>query len=115
MSKYLVLIYGDEQKWAEASQQWGNDNEAAHRAFAARAGAAVLDGSELTPSAQAVSLRGSGSGQFHRTDGPFAEAKEGIGGYYVLEAPDLEAAVALAGQIPEATAPSSGVEVRLLR
>jgi hypothetical protein len=115
MSKYLVLIYGDEQKWAEASQEWGEDNAAAHGAFAAKAGTAVLDGHELTPSAEAVSLRGSGSGQFHRTDGPFVEAKEGIGGYYLLEAPDLEAAVQLAGLIPEATAASSGVEVRLLR
>jgi hypothetical protein len=115
MSKYLVLIYGDEQIWADASPQWGEDNASAHRAFAAKAADAVLDGHELTPSSQAVSLRGSASHQFHRTDGPFAEAKEGIGGYYLLEAPDLESAVELAALIPEATAPSSGVEVRLLR
>jgi hypothetical protein len=115
MSKYLVLIYGDEQKWAEASEQWGEDNAAAHRAFAAKAGAALLDGHELTPSAEAVSLRGRGSREFHRTDGPFIEAKEGIGGYYLLEAPDLEAAVQLAALVPEATAAASGVEVRLLR
>jgi hypothetical protein len=115
MSKYLVLIYGDEQKWADASPQWGEDNASAHRAFAAKAGAALLDGHELTPSAQAVSLRGSGSGEFHRTDGPFVEAKEGIGGYYLLEASDLEAAVDLAALIPEATASRSGVEVRLIR
>jgi hypothetical protein len=115
MSKYLVLIYGDEQKWADASPQWGEDNASAHRAFAAKAGAALLDGHELTPSAQAVSLRGSGSREFHRTDGPFVEAKEGIGGYYLLEASDLEAAVDLAALIPEATASGSGVEVRLIR
>jgi hypothetical protein len=114
MAKYLVLIYGDEQTWAEASQQWGEDNATAHQAFGRAAGAAVLDGHELTPSAQAVSLRGGGSGQFHRTDGPFVEAKEGIGGYYLLEASDLDAAVALAALIPEATAPGSGVEVRLI-
>ncbi len=115
MAKYLVLIYGDEKKWAAASEEWGRDNAAAHGAFAAQAGPAVLDGHELEPSAEAVSIRASASQPYLRTDGPFVETKEGIGGYYLLEAPDLDEAVRLAALIPEATAEGSGVEVRPVR
>jgi len=115
MARYLVLIFGDEKAWAEAPEQWGEDNAAAHQAFAAEAGAAVIGGHELAPSAQAVTLRGSGKAQFLRTDGPFAETKEGIGGYYLLEAADLDDAVRLAALIPEATTAGSGVEVRPIR
>jgi hypothetical protein len=115
MPKYLVLIYGDERRWAEASDEWNEANGERHRAFTELAGKAVLAGAELEPSATAVSLRGSDDGRFISSDGPFVEAKEGIGGYYVLEAPDLAAAVELASHVPEATTPSSGVEVRALR
>ncbi len=115
MAKFLVLIYGDERAWAEAGEQWGQDNAAAHGAFAADAGAAIIGGDELVPSAQAVSLRGRGAEGFVRTDGPFVETKEGIGGFYLLEAPSLEEAVRLAALIPEATAVGSGVEIRPIR
>ncbi|MCW2543530.1 MAG: hypothetical protein JWM40_1082 [Frankiales bacterium] len=115
MAKFLVLIYGDEQQWAEASEEWGEQNEAAHRAFAEVAGSAILGGHELEPASTAVSLRGGGEKRLLRTDGPFVETKEGIGGYYLLEAPDLKEAVRLASMLPEATAPGSGVEVRRVR
>jgi hypothetical protein len=46
------------------------------------------------------------------TDGPFVETKEAIGGYYLLDASDDAQAIELARRIPEASAPSSGVEVR---
>lgn len=115
MTKYLVLIYGDEQRWADASPEWGAENERRHGEFNAAAAAAVIGGAELEPSTAAVSLRGRASGAPVRTDGPFLETKEGIGGYYLLEAPDLEEAVRLAAMIPEASAPSSGVEIRPVR
>ncbi len=115
MAKYLVLIYGDEQKWADGSAEWQAENERRHGEFNAAHGAAVIGGAELEPSVTAVSLRGQASGAPIRTDGPFLETKEGLGGYYLLEAPDLEEAVRLAGMLPEASAESSGVEVRPLR
>jgi hypothetical protein len=114
MPKYLVLIYGDEAEWAQATPQWQHDNEAAHRAFNAAAGSAVLGGNELAPAASAITLR-AGSGRVPKaTDGPFVESKEVIGGYYLLQAADMDEAIALAGQIPEASAPSSGVEIRAI-
>ena len=112
MAKYLVLIYGDEAVWEAAPPQWHEENGRAHGAFHAAAGAAVLGGGELAPSATATSLRGRASGGPKPTDGPFVESKEGIGGYYLLEAADDAAAVELARLIPEASAPTSGVEVR---
>lgn len=115
MAKYLVLIYGDEQKWADASPEWGEENGRRHGDFAAAAGDSIIGGAELEPSKSAVSLRGQDGAAPIRTDGPFTETKEGIGGYYLLEAPDLEAAVRLAALVPEASSPFSGVEVRPLR
>jgi hypothetical protein len=112
MAKYLVLIYGDEQTWADASAEWQLENGERHRAFVAAAGDAVIGGHELEPSSMATSLRLSSAGRLTATDGPFVETKEGIGGYYLLEAPDLDEAIRLAGLVPEASATSSGVEIR---
>ncbi len=57
MTKFLLLIYGDERTWAEASDDWQAHNAAGHVAFQAEAGPRVLAGGELQPAAQAVSLR----------------------------------------------------------
>ena len=111
MARYLVLIYGDERAWAAAPKAWHEANERAHGAFHRAAGAAIVSANELEPAARAVSIRRGPAGP-SATDGPFIEAKEVVGGYYVLEAPDLAEAVRLAGQLPEATAEHGGVEVR---
>ncbi|MDT4917950.1 MAG: hypothetical protein QOH89_2650 [Pseudonocardiales bacterium] len=114
MTKYLVLIYGDEAKWAQASAEWQQENAEQHRIFNAAAGSAVLGGNELAPAANAVSLRSASRGRPHATDGPYLETKEVVGGYYLLQASDMDEAIALAGQIPEACAPNSGVEIRAI-
>ena len=54
-------------------------------------------------------MRPDGAGGFTVTDGPFAETKEALGGYYLIEAADLDEAIAIAKQVP---APFGGVEVR---
>jgi hypothetical protein len=115
MAKYLLLIYGNEQIWDAMSAQERADVEAGHAAFAAAAGDAVLSGHELLPTTTATSLRGSVGGRPTPTDGPFAETKEALGGYYVVEAPDLDAAITLAERLPETSASHSGVEIRPLR
>ena len=63
----------------------------------------------LEPTATATSVRSDGAGGFTVTDGPFAETKEALGGYYLITADDLDAAIAIAKQVP---APFGGVEVR---
>jgi hypothetical protein len=112
MPKYLVLIYGNERTWAGQPQAWHEANAARHQAFIAAAGPAIVGANELEPTARAVSIRADSTGKASATDGPFLETKEVVGGYYVLDAPDLAEAVRLAGQIPEATSTHGGVEVR---
>lgn len=115
MAKYLVLIYGDEKKWATMTPEERQRIEAGHRRFAATAGAAVQDGHELMPPDTATSLRQGPAEQPTVTDGPFLETKEVLGGYYLIEAADLDAAIALAGLLPELAASHSGVEIRPIR
>jgi hypothetical protein len=112
MAKYLVLIYGDERAWAEAPAAWHEANSLRHEAFHASAGSSILGANELEPVARAVSVRAGRAGKASVTDGPFLETKEVIGGYYLLEAADLSEAVRLASELPEASAPHGGVEIR---
>jgi hypothetical protein len=112
MAKYLILIYGDEQEWAAMPAEEVRRLDEAHRAFAAAAGSAILDGQELKPAKLATTLRAEPGGRVLVTDGPFLETKEAVGGYYLVEAADLDEALALARQVP---APFGGVEVRPVR
>lgn len=111
MSKYLVLIYGDEQKWEARTPEEAETNHAGHRAFAATAGARIVGGEQLESSTTATSLRRSPNGELTVTDGPFAETKEVLGGFYLLEAADLDEAIGLARQLPELARPENAVEV----
>ncbi|MFD0480588.1 YciI family protein [Nonomuraea thailandensis] len=115
MAKYLLLIYGDEQLWQAMSAEEIKNLQEGHAAFAAAAGDAILGGHELEPSITATSLRGQTSGRSRLTDGAFLETKEVLGGYYVVEATDLDAAIALAEKLPELSAAHSGVEIRPIR
>jgi hypothetical protein len=112
MAKYLILIYGDEQRWDAMTPEQVSAHHAAHRAFSEAAGAAVLGGEQLESSSVATSLRADPAGGYTTTDGPFLETKEALGGYYVIDVPDLDAAVALAARLPEVAADHSGVEIR---
>jgi len=112
MAKYMLLIFGDEQIWDSMSESERKDHQAAHVAFVAAAGAAVLGGHELMRPSTATTLRGGGPTP---TDGPFLETKEVLGGFYVIEAPDLDAAIAMTERLPEVSAGHSGVEIRPIR
>jgi hypothetical protein len=112
MARYLVLIYGDARTWADAPEDWHQENARRHAAFHAHAGDAVVGGLEVEPVDSAISIRAGADGRPTVTDGPFLETKEVIGGYYVLQAADDAEAIRLAGLIPEATAARGGVEVR---
>jgi len=70
----------------------------------------VIGGDQLHPSANSTTVRVK-DGQTLTTDGPFIETKEELGGYYMLEADDLDAAIALAARIPAARM-GGAVEVR---
>jgi hypothetical protein len=109
MAEYLVLIYGDESAMDEATPAETEKMYEGHRAFAQKHGAAIRGGNALQGSSTATTIRGDGVGGFTITDGAFAETKEALGGYYLLEAPDLDVAIAMAKEIP---APAGALEVR---
>ncbi|MEV0274325.1 YciI family protein [Hamadaea sp. NPDC050747] len=112
MANYLLLIYGDEQKWAGMSPDEWAAHDQKHREFQAAAGARSLGGKQLADAATATTLRSDDSGAMTTTDGPFLETKEVLGGYYLIEAADLDEATALAALLPEVYAGHSGVEIR---
>jgi hypothetical protein len=111
MAKYMILIYQDEAALAGAGPDDWNRMLQAHGAFAravADQGGKILAGDALQPTATATSVRSGADGQIV-TDGPFTETKEGLGGFYLIEAADLDQALAFAKQCP---APTGGGELR---
>ena len=108
MAQYLILIYEDEAGYATASPEVMNEVMEAHNAFTAQVeqnGAKIVGGEALQPTTTATSVRGGSD----VTDGPFVETKEALGGYYLIDAPDLDTALAVAKLCP---ARFGGVEVR---
>jgi hypothetical protein len=108
MPRYLVLIYEDEQKWIDGAEGTQQALEAHYRFNIERADS-IVAGKALQPTTTATSLRRDESGAVQVTDGPFVETKEALGGFYLVEADDLDAAVEIAKQVP---APFGGLEVR---
>ncbi len=109
MAEYMLFIWDDEQAWANADEQVVDATLAAHREFIAANGPVLRGGNRLHPSPASTSLRTAPDGTVTVSDGAFAEAKEVIGGYYLIEATDLDEALRIARQVP---APFGGVEVR---
>ena len=108
--KYILLIYGDEREWTSMSEAEMAKVYEAHGAYsAAMVEAGVMRGGyELQPVATATSLRFT-NGKPKTSDGPFAETKEQLGGYYLLDCKDLDDALAWAKRVPM---PGGTVEVR---
>lgn len=107
MSKYLVLIYEDEAVRTMPGER--NPEYDKHWTFVADNGEKIIAGEALQLTTSATSLRKDESGAFTVTDGPFVETKEALGGFYLLEAADLDEALDLAKLIP---APGGGLEIR---
>ena len=109
MTPYVVLIYEDEKGWSEGDPAVIEEGMKAHNQFAVDAGEKLRGGQALQPTSTATTIHKDGSGGFAVTDGPFVETKEALGGFYLIEAADLDEAIALAKKVP---APFGGVEVR---
>jgi len=100
--KYMLLIGGAEDGWDHLSEgeqrelyasisRWWDERKAAGE---------LLEGAQLQPSSTATTVRRGISGDVSVTDGPFVEGKEVIGGYGVIDVPDLDAAIRLASSWP---------------
>jgi hypothetical protein len=101
-----VLLYQDERVWTDASAAEREALHEAHLAFdeAARVRAKVLGGEALTGAGNATTLRYDAEGARLVTDGPFAETTEQLGGFYLVDAPDLDTMTDLCSLLPHAYA-----------
>lgn len=106
--KYMLLIYGDEQALSEAERQ-DCYVESTQLARDIHAKGQFLSANPLHPTAMATSVR-IRDGKRLVTDGPFAETREQLGGYFLVDANNLDEALAIAAKIPMAR--KGTVEVR---
>jgi hypothetical protein len=105
--QYLLMIYGDPEAWESATEEERQLTHARYDDVTSTPG--IVGGAELAPRDTATTVRVRG-GETLTTDGPFAEMKEAIGGYYLFEAESLDDAIAVAARIPAAE--HGGIEIR---
>ena len=104
--KYLVLLIGDgsEKPWPDQTEEEQAASMATFGEFdaacRARDGVELLAGEALSDPGDATVMRTSSDGKVALTDGPYAEAIEGMGGFYLLEAPDLDVVTELLRVLP---------------
>ena len=107
MAEYMILICEDESAYATATPDVLRQVMEAHNRFSeqvAETGGKIIEGRALQPTSTATTIRNDVV-----TDGPFVETKEALGGYYLIEARDLDHALEIAKLTP---ARFGGVEVR---
>lgn len=108
--KYMLMFVGDDEEFTKFSPEdrkkaydeimkWWGEHSAA---------GGIIGGEELKPAPTATTIRRKSDGKITVTDGPFVETKESLGGYAIIEVPDLDAAIALAKTWP----PLQTIEVR---
>ncbi len=106
--KYLLLAYGVENAWTEDEREECRDKSSAICHELASQGR-FLGASPLHPVSTATCVRVRNSSRLI-TDGPFAETTEQLGGYFLIDVPNLDEAIAIAGRIPAAT--KGTIEIR---
>jgi len=101
--QYMLLIYGNEAATHGMTQPQAGERMAAYIAYgkALREAGAMVDGNRLSPSGNATTVR-MANGKRQVLNGPYAETKEQLAGYYLIEASDLDAAIAWAARCPGA-------------
>jgi hypothetical protein len=109
--KYLCLIYDKESRWTTMSKDEADGVMKEYFDFTddIRKSGHMLGGDSLLPTSSATTVRVR-NGKLGTTDGPFAETKEQLGGFYMIEAKDLNEAIQIAARIPAAR--TGSVEVR---
>jgi hypothetical protein len=112
--KYLCLIYDEEKTMATMSKEQMDAFMGEYFTFTNEIAAAgkMVTGEELEPAHTATTVR-IRNGRMTTTDGPYAETKEQLGGFYLLDATDLNEAIQIAARIPSAR--TGSIEVRPIR
>jgi hypothetical protein len=111
--KYMLLIYDDEQRWKSINESERQEIYSEYMKLSEQlvSNGHYVAGSELQPISTATSVRVR-DGKELVTDGPFAETHEQLGGYYLIEAKNLDEAISIAARIPSAK--TGTIEVRPL-
>jgi hypothetical protein len=109
--KYMLLIYGNEANMLSASKESVEHTMKAYAAYteAMKQAGVFIDSERLRPTSDATSVR-TPNGKTEVLDGPYADTKEQLGGFYMIEAPDMDAALSWAARCP--SAPHGTIEVR---
>ena len=99
--QYLLLLYADESAWNKMTPEQQETGVAAYRAYrqALHSGNVLLGANRLRPADTATTLSAI-SGKMQVLDGPFVDSKESLGGYFLIDVPDLDAALAWAAKCP---------------
>jgi hypothetical protein len=107
--KYMLLIYDDEKGWARLSEAERQHYMGEFGELKQEIVGQYVAGSRLHPTSATTSVR-TRNGKRLVTDGPFAETREQIGGFWLIDVNDLDAAIAIAARIP--AGPTGVVEIR---
>jgi len=109
--QYILMAYVDEAGWPKLSKSEQEQGVAAYRAYteALTKAGALMGSNRLQPTSAATTVR-LANGKPQVLDGPYADSKEQLGGYFLIEAPDLDAAISWASRCPAAG--HGAVEVR---
>ena len=101
--QYLLMLYSEEAGWSKMTPAEQEQGMAAYRAYteALSKSGTLVGSNRLQPAATGTTVRLT-NGKPHVLDGPYAETKEQLGGYYLIEAADLDAAIAWAARCPGA-------------
>lgn len=99
--QYLLALYVDESSWGQMTPEQQQHGTAAYMAYteALKSAGVLVNSNRLRPSTTATTLRTT-NGKTQVLDGPFAESKEQLAGYYLLDVPDMDAAMLWAGRCP---------------
>ena len=99
--QYMLMIYVNEAGWSKLTRDEQEHGMAAYRAYseALEKAGVFKAGGQLGPSATAKTIRSTG-GRPQVLDGPYADAKEQLGGYYLIDVPDLDTAMSWASRCP---------------
>jgi len=102
--QYMLLLYASEAGWSKLTPAEQEQGVAAYRAFTeALTNAGVYRGSNRLQGMSAASTVRVSNGKSQVLDGPYAESKEQLGGYYMIDVPDLDAALSWAARCPGAS------------
>lgn len=112
--QFIALIHNDEASWQELSDEERSEIYTGYMSLSqdAQAAGVMVDGSELAPTSAATTVRVR-EAQTLVTDGPYADVKEALGGYFIFECPSMDEAVDWAARIPAAA--QGAIEVRPIR